>query len=644
MRPVHAQSGIQSSGAIAGNWVNVADRYGMAARGHLDFFLQDVADTRGDAEDQITNPHRRIHASGDATNRNRGALILPNATAQATALASLNVDFFSINSWSALSARAPDGTGRVAVARWGGTSPATITLTSPLGAPIPDRPNDVTVSGNSGTSSFSANALTLTGHKAHFWVNSTSSLTALPISETLVRITNGASSSTVTTRYATGYSPLAVAQRSLSANQVALAKAMDDGVTLTLPSATTQTAGHEPFRAFDGSTSSSSYWQLTAQNPTTSPQELRLDFGRPVNIGGLTQTPLANLGPRDYFIEVSNTGVAYSLLATVTNASATSSTTTTFAFPTRTRFLRIRITRAHGAGPLFSVGVRELAVNPPTLDLDATSPVLGTASNSEMRLARGGFAQATYRLTNRGATAVNVTLTATVPPPMTATWSSASTLTVPAGGAAFAILNVRGTGATPTTGSSVLTVTGSGFIDEPITLLHTDNLALNDTGGAFPGALASSEDPAYVYPARLANDGNTSGSSNFWVSGPAVLASDPQCISIDSRNFDQRRPRRDDSADQLRTEGLQGPNVQHEHELPRRNGMGHARHSGRGERGHHHLPIFARVRALRATPRHEHPRGQQSSATPPDAGARASSLSAIATGSLTVSGAALPSR
>jgi hypothetical protein len=507
------------------------------SKGGLGYFLEAFSDTSSDSV--ITNPHLRLELSGDATVRTRGALLLPNATAQATALAALDVDLSAVSdsSWSALSGRGPDGTGRYAVARFGGVGSATVTLTGRLGAPIPDRPNDVSVLGNTGSTSFSLASLASTGFKGYFWVSSTSAETVRPISETLLKIANGSASTDSTVRYVDASGRLLVAARTLAPNQVGFAHAIDDGVAVVVQSATTVTSGHEAWRVYDGNTSASSYWSSTPQDFSSSPQELRLDFGKAVDIGKVTMLPLANAGPKAYLVQTSTTGLNGSFVTVpgggVTGASATAATTTTFTAPVSARYLQIRISESWDTGTPQSVAVRELSIGSPSLDIDTVAPGVAPSGTAELRLARGGFNQATVRVRNAGANPVTITLSATAPAPMTAVISSANPVIVPAGGYVDSRVDVRGAGVTPTSGSSLLTVSATGASDETITLVHTDNLALSDAGGPFPAARASSEDPAFIYTPSLAVDGATAGTNNFWVSGPAVLAVDPQCITLD---------------------------------------------------------------------------------------------------------------
>jgi F5/8 type C domain len=528
-RPVYSEMG-EGDGALAGPWVNVADRFGMVVRGGAGITAQ-----------HITGANSRIEISGSAGagSGNRGAVVFPNATAQQTALAVPDVaqPTVSDSSWSALIARGPDGTARLAVARWGGGASATISnLTSPLGSPIPDRPNDVTVGPTGGSTSVALGSPASTGWKGYFWVSATSTVTARPISETRMRLTNGASGSTVTVRYVDGAGVIHTAQQTLPANAVAIAHAIDNGVVLAVPSPA-GAASHGPDQAYDGTTSAGNYWQASS---TTLPVDLKIDFGKLVDLRGLTMTPVSGNGPRNYDVQLSSasncgsvtTGFSTPAGGSVVDASSSSATTTTFAANQRARCAQLHITSKWGSG---AVRVSELAHVPPTLDIDLVDPLADASSTATLRLARGGYAEARVRVRNTTGTATSFTLTnGTLPTGVGVTYLPAGAQTVPANGSIDVTARLTGATTLPTTGSATLDFTGTGVASETLTIQRTDNLALNEFGTAFPKALASSEDGSYVYPARLAQDGLTSGSSNFWVSAPSQLgASTPECLVID---------------------------------------------------------------------------------------------------------------
>jgi hypothetical protein len=363
-------------GSISGNWFNVGDRFGMVVKGGagIDASLQELATAEGD--DYPRNSRILVRGSTGTGSGNRGALVMPLATEAETQAAEADVDISAVSnsSWSAMSGRAPDGTGRIAVARWGGTSTATITLTSTLGVPIPDRPNDVTVSagagGNpsAGTTVFSLGSPASIGHKGYFWVDSSATVTVRPTSETRLRLTNGGASSTITVRYVDGAGVLHSNTQTLAANEVAYAVAIDGGVSIVRASATTTASGFPPSLAYDlNTTSSNNWWSSTAQTLSTNPQDLRLDFGRSVGLDGLTMTPVSGSGPREYSIQKSTnsscgTGSGFTTVTSVSNASSSAATATSFT-ATSARCIQINVTAAHGSGPPHTVKVRELAVS-----------------------------------------------------------------------------------------------------------------------------------------------------------------------------------------------------------------------------------------------------------------------------------------
>jgi hypothetical protein len=227
-------------GSISGNWFNVNDRFGMVVGGGagIDASLEESPTAEGD--DYPYNSRIKVRGSTGTGSGNRGALVLPTASSTETAAAVADVDISTVSNsnWSAMSARAPDGSARVAVARWGGSSTATITLTSTLGAPIPDRTNAVTVAAgvgsapSNGTTVFSLSSPASIGHKGYFWVDSSATVTATPVSKTQVSLVNGGASNTVTVFYVDGSGVLHSDTETLSANQVASAVGSGSGVSI----------------------------------------------------------------------------------------------------------------------------------------------------------------------------------------------------------------------------------------------------------------------------------------------------------------------------------------------------------------------------------------------------------------------------
>jgi hypothetical protein len=126
-RPVYSAGG-EGLGDLTGTWANVADRLGMVVEGGAGLRASDVAGA---------NPYRQLDGSKDTGSGNRGALVLPHSDHQETErLAGSVIQPDAPEGWSALYGRAPDRTGRLAVARWGGADNAQLTLTDDRGAPV----------------------------------------------------------------------------------------------------------------------------------------------------------------------------------------------------------------------------------------------------------------------------------------------------------------------------------------------------------------------------------------------------------------------------------------------------------------------------------------------------------------------------
>jgi hypothetical protein len=359
-RPVYDATGLRTgSTTLSGTWVNVADRFGLVGLGGGSLSVTLVAE---DIEAKV-NAHTVLTGATGTGNGNRAALILPGADRTETAGAAAFFDSSTISdvNWSAATGRGTDGTARIAVARWGGGGSATVTMLSPDGVPIPDRPNDVTVTGaGTGTTSFTLPSPGSAGHRGYFWVTSSNTVTVRPISETRVRLTNGAAASNVTVKYVDGAGVLHTASVALAANAVAYANAVDGGVAIVTPSASTTSGSFTPALAYDGNTSSANNWWSSSAGPT---QDLILNFGKKVDIATVTMTPVASNGPRNYTVEVSTSASGCTTWSTpsggtVTNASSSSATVSTFTTPQFAQCVRIRATSSWGS----LVKIRELAI------------------------------------------------------------------------------------------------------------------------------------------------------------------------------------------------------------------------------------------------------------------------------------------
>jgi hypothetical protein len=143
-RTVYSEGG-EGLGDLPGRWANVADRFGMVVAGGGGLRARDVS---------AANPYRLLEGSATTGSGNRGALVLPLAdheTTERLAGAVMQPDVPA--EWSALYVRAADGTGRLAVARWGGPPEAELALTDERGGPVTSVP--ATIEGDTARASSS---------------------------------------------------------------------------------------------------------------------------------------------------------------------------------------------------------------------------------------------------------------------------------------------------------------------------------------------------------------------------------------------------------------------------------------------------------------------------------------------------------
>lgn len=124
-RPVWSSAGA-GLGNLPGQWLNAADRLGMIVRGGAGMRAAESGGTL-----QLTG-------SVDTGSGRRAALLLPLSDHEETeALDAFATQLDVPHGWSAFTGRAPDGSLRLAMARWAGHPSASITLSDPRGAPIP---------------------------------------------------------------------------------------------------------------------------------------------------------------------------------------------------------------------------------------------------------------------------------------------------------------------------------------------------------------------------------------------------------------------------------------------------------------------------------------------------------------------------
>lgn len=160
-RPVYTEAGV-GLGNLPGDWWNVADRMGMVVLGGGGIKAEDV---------ESGNPYLQVFGSATTGSGNRGAAVYPDADHETTArLAATAAQPQTPEGWSAFQAQAPDGTDRVAIARWGGPATAAVAFGDERGAPLTEAA--ATVEGDQATSHWSLEAPASRGEVVRFFVHS----------------------------------------------------------------------------------------------------------------------------------------------------------------------------------------------------------------------------------------------------------------------------------------------------------------------------------------------------------------------------------------------------------------------------------------------------------------------------------------
>jgi hypothetical protein len=362
-RTVYSDSGTGTLGNLSGWWVNVSNRFGLIAKGGVG---PSAGKTGG------SNPHLWVRGARATGTGGRVAMVMPNVTSTTTDNLEPDVKELptSAAGWEAMQAVAPDGTGRVAFARWAGSGSSTISgMSSTLGVPIPDTPTAVTVTAASGstTASLGTDKPHSVGHRAYWYATSAASKTATvtPITETHVKVVNGGSSNLVTLKYDAGPGAVQTTSLTLAANEIAYGFVYGGTLVFVRVSASSASGSQPATLAFDGS--SSTYWS-SASTTLSSPVCITLDLGQAATVGRLLMTPRTGFGPKNYSVytrtssptgtcDTSGWGAAK---ATVTNAGDGVFQNPSWV-PASARYIRVLVTAAYGSSP-FSVGVREVGV------------------------------------------------------------------------------------------------------------------------------------------------------------------------------------------------------------------------------------------------------------------------------------------
>jgi hypothetical protein len=371
-RTVRSDSGVGVEGNLSGSWANIGDRFGLVVKGGSGLWA-DQGDTGAG------QPPLWLRGSLDTGSGHRGAAIFPNVTGTTTDALEPDVRQPTVSDslWSALTAVGANGTGKVAVARWGGGGSATVSrMDSSLGAPIPDGTGvpDVAVSDAGGSMTLSLASPESRGWEAFFFVRSGrgATVTVKRLSSTQIQLSNSAASNAVTVKYDGGAGSVMTASRTLAANETAVAMVYNGSLVIaTISASSTEPPGtFAPKLAFDlDTTGASNFWVSNGFDLSRDPQCLMLDFGTAVNLGRATMVPRRGYGPRDYLIQTGRTNTSCAIDRDWTDrARVTGSgdgTTRTHSWtPVAERYFRIKIRAAWGSGPPTFVQVRELTPAP----------------------------------------------------------------------------------------------------------------------------------------------------------------------------------------------------------------------------------------------------------------------------------------
>lgn len=223
-RPTYSEAG-EGLGSLPGNWVNAADRLGMVALGGGGLSAKEG----GGASE---NKYRLVEGSKSTGSGNRGAALFPLIDHQATAnLAGYAEQISTPDDWAALSARAPDASRRIAVARWGGPPEAKLELTDDRGGPVTEQPATISGSGSRATARMDAPGSI--GQTIRFFVQSEDDVEARQDGEHRAILTNPHTQPVpITTSYVGEDGTIQTVTRILAPGEQVTARLVDSELTL----------------------------------------------------------------------------------------------------------------------------------------------------------------------------------------------------------------------------------------------------------------------------------------------------------------------------------------------------------------------------------------------------------------------------
>lgn len=594
-RPVFSEAGV-GLGDLPGNWWNVADRMGMVVLGGGGINARKV---------ETANPYLQVLGSAATGSGNRGALVLPNADHETTArLAAKATQPQVPDGWSALLARAPDGSDRVAAARWGGPKATEIALSDERGAPLTSRV--AALRGQEATARWSLEAPASRGETVRFFVSADAELSGRALGEDRAALTNDgdapvhveitwvgpegplsasrtiAAGEQVTARVVGGklvtagpeYELLLEASERMEALRSAVAGWRADGTidraTAIRLSATIDSVLHDLGQALDADTAADP--DIARVAAAVGAARLKLELLRAPQAPPLVRERLE--ADRRAVASLLEQAIAAGIGVTVRLEAPTAMpgqplTVRVFLrnrspLPVSDGDLSLRVPAGWQEAPQVAVDrlapgesrTLELRTAAPsdatpgsTAELGATfryrqllrtvtaegsvevavEPLLAVeAAATDLPLARGGWNEASFALTNNSQQPLEVTLAATAPEGIEATLA-APAVSIPAGSSGEVAVELRN--GSLVSGSGELrfaAAAGAQQVAVSEALHFNDNLALNGLDAAWPAISASSAQGSQ--PPQLANDGNA---STFWVAERSPSVENPAYLTVD---------------------------------------------------------------------------------------------------------------
>lgn len=368
-RTLYSQAGsISSNGntvsAIAGNWVNLDNVFGMVVNGGNGIAF-------GEKELSTSVYVSKLYGSYSTTPKSftsgelvysRSAIVYPKVNAATTQALATKAKYPAVaTGWKATAAEDPDGRRHLLMSNFRSNASSAVTLSYPQGAPVFDKVTSITDS--TGTATFNTMSNASAPNELYAYVRTGSQpLTAVqgesPYS-VFVRNQNAAEVPVAVSVWDAGtYKTLNTTLKANECKFVEIANSQPVATVAEFPGgyrnilrgkhviADTQWPENFPMALIDEV--DSTYYKSLALPTVAAPQNITMRLWSLNACNKLTLTSVAGIGPKEILIQVSNDGSTFTTVHTASLSNTTDMQTISFP-ESDARYVRLRITSSYGS-------------------------------------------------------------------------------------------------------------------------------------------------------------------------------------------------------------------------------------------------------------------------------------------------------